>query len=249
MAAFIKQRQHHHNSSGQGGNQPPGNTQINLSQIQQGANQMMSSMTGGGQVQNQPMGMNQGLGMNQTQPGMGPQPMGMQQGMMQHQNQRFRPIHLQQQGGQFGGGAQFQQPAPPYQGNMVARGMTPGFQNNVNMGMRQPVAGGMMPGNMMNQQMLSQVRSPSPGMPVRSPNPAASPRPGPGMVQSPHHHMGQVGEDVNGTSGVMMLGQPTSMASNMNIQTSMMESSGGQVPQEPSSMTPQDQLSKFVETL
>ena len=93
---------------------------------------------------------------------------------------------------------------------------------------------------------------------------AASPRPGhPGMVQSPHnnsphHHMGggggQVGggEDVNGSTSVMMLGQQTSMASNMNIQTSMMDSTGGQGGaggQEAPSMTPQDQLSKFVETL
>ena len=250
MAAFIKQRQHHHNHSGAGGNQSPGNNQINLSQIQAGANQMMSSMTGGGgQVPQQNMAMQQGLGMQQGQGGVVPQGMGMQQqGMMQ---QRYRPIHLQQQTGQFGGGAQFQQPAPPYQGNMGPRGMNPGFQRDVGgMGMRQP-GPGMIQSNMMNQQMLAQVRSPSPGMPVRSPNPAASPRPVPGMVQSPHnnsphhpHMAGQVGED----SSVMMLGQQTSMASNMNIQTSMMESVSGQA-QEPPSMTPQDQLSKFVETL
>ena len=52
-------------------------------------------------------------------------------------------------------------------------------------------------------------------------------------------------DDVNGSTSVMMLGPQTSMSSNMNIQTSMMDSQS----QEPPSMTPQDQLSKFVETL
>ena len=289
MAAFIKQRQQTH-QTGQGGNQPP-NTQINISQLQQGASQMMSSMTSGG-VPNQNMGgmqqggpmagMQQGgggqVGMQQGGGGQGGAPgqpgMGMQQGMMQ---QRYRPINLQQHQGQFGAGggggaAQFQQPAPPYQtANMGGgpRGMNPGgFQRDAMGGMgdmRQPGPGGMMQSNMLNQQMLNQVRSPSPGMQSRSPNPAASPRPShPGMVQSPHnnspHHVGahmggggQVGgggEDVNGSTSVMMLGQQTSMASNMNIQTSMMDSTGGQGGgQEAPSMTPQDQLSKFVETL
>jgi hypothetical protein len=128
-------------------------------------------------------------------------------------------------------------------------------------GMMQQQQQGMM---QQQQQMLGQVRSPPPGMPVRSPNPAASPRmggmvPSPHAVPSPHHpHMGVGGgEDMNGghmppTSSHMMLGQPNSgggggggLGPNMSsLQGSMME---GQ--QEPPTMTPQDQLSKFVETL
>jgi hypothetical protein len=55
---------------------------------------------------------------------------------------------------------------------------------------------------------------------------------------------------MNGGSSHMMLGQPNSgggggMGPNMNMQGSMMDT--GQ--QEPPTMTPQDQLSKFVETL
>jgi len=251
MAAFIKQRQQ--NNTGTGGGPAPGPNQINI-------NQMMSNMTQSGAGPNQGMGMQQGgpSGMGGMNPGpVNPQggPI-MNQGMMgQQQQQRYRPIHLQQQQGQQQYNTQqFQQPAPPYQGAMGPRVINPGFQRD--MGMRQAVPGGMMQGGMMNQQMLNQVRSPSPGMPVRSPNPNASPRPVPGMVQSPHAnsphghpgHMGG-GDDVNGSTSVMMLGQQGGMGPNMNLQTSMMEGPGGGGGQEPASMTPQDQLSKFVETL
>merc|ERR1719362_387585 len=64
MAAFIKQRQAVHRDPAGLNQGPGGNNQINLSQIQAGANQMMSSMTGGGTPGGpQPnMGMQQGIG-------------------------------------------------------------------------------------------------------------------------------------------------------------------------------------------
>merc|ERR1719219_2583358 len=213
MAAFIKQRQNHHNSNGganAGAHSPSGPGQINMSQIQQGANQMINNMTAGtgggaggpgagpvgvpggvGGVPNPNMGgMNQGMGGMGQASGGGPQgPMGMNQGMMQQQQQQ------QQQSGQFGGppggggpGPGFQQPGPPgYQGGMgpggpqqqQQRGINPAaFQRDVvgNMvtGMRQQPNTGLMQTSMINQQMLSQVRSPSPGgMPptmLRSPS-------------------------------------------------------------------------------
>lgn len=272
MAAFIKQRQNQNHPDGQGGS----NSQI-INQLQQGASQMMNSMTSGqaggagpvpngppGSVPNQSMGgmppqgmMGQGgasggpvpqtmMGQGGGVPSQGPGPGGPQQGMMQQQQnmmqqQRYRPIHLQQQPGQFpgaggqGGPGQFQQPAPPqYQTSMGPRGMGYGQQ-----GMRQP---------MMNQQMFSQVRSPSPGgMPVRSPNPNASPRHPNPMGQSPHH-MQQMDD---GSNSHMMLGQNNSMGGGMSMQGSMqsMNDGSGQGGQDANSMTPQDQLSKFVETL
>lgn len=272
MAAFIKQRQNQ-TPDGQGGQ---GTSQI-INQLQQGASQMMNSMTSGqsgvagpGGIPNGPSGSvpNQSMGGMPTQGMMGgaaggpvPQtmmgqgggvpsggPPGPQQGMMQQQQgmmqqQRYRPIHLQQQPGQFpgagggGGPGQFQQPAPPqYQTSM---GGPPRGMGNYGQGMRQP---------MMNQQMFSQVRSPSPGgMPVRSPNPNASPRPPHAMGQSPHH-MQQMDD---GSNSHMMLGQNNSMGGGMGMQGSMagMDGSGGQGGQDANSMTPQDQLSKFVETL
>ena len=192
---------------------------------------------GGGPMNNQGM-MSQGVppqGMMQGHPG--------PPGMMQQQRYG-RPIHLQQQTNQFpgaGGGppGQFQQPAPPqYTGGMGPRGVGMGQYGQ---GMRQP---------MMNQQMFSQVRSPSPGMPVRSPNPNASPRP-PHMVQSPHanspHHMQQMDD---GSNSHMMLGQNNSMGGGMGgMQGGMSMDTSNQGGQEGNSMTPQDQLSKFVETL
>ena len=186
MAAFIKQRAQQQQQNQQGGAQVPGGQGG-----AQGGPQMMPQQ-GGVQPQMQMQGMpnqgqQQGMMVQQQQQGMAPQqmaqavgqPQQQQQQMQQQHQQRYRAIHLQQQQqqqGNFQQGQQqggFQQPAPPYQ----RMGM-PGNQGGQFGG-----GGGMMQGGPMAQQMLSQVRSPPPGMPVRSPQAGASPRPGqPGQM-------------------------------------------------------------------
>jgi len=272
MAAFIKQRATnqqpgHPGSGGQAGNQGTNQIINQLAGSLQGQGPTGPGAPGGPNVPNQNIGpmppqgmMGQGgpgpagqsmMGQGGPGPGGGQPQQGMMQqpGMMQQQ-QRYRPIHLQQQPGQFPGGGgqpgQFQQPAPPQyqvQGNMGPRMGSYGPQ-----GMRQPG-----PGAMMNQQMFSQVRSPSPGgMPVRSPNPGQSPRPPPhaAMVQSPHanspHHM----QMDDGSNSHMMLGQNNSMGGGMGgMQGGMGGMDGSGQGDQTNNMTPQDQLSKFVETL
>jgi hypothetical protein len=128
-------------------------------------------------------------------------------------------------------------------------------------------ASGMMPPlPPQAQQMLSQVRSPPPvvgGMPVRSPQPGASPRPPGGVagvqmihsprnqpMQSPRHVQQQMGDDMGGQ---MMLGQQNQMnlqAAGLGMQVAGGVGGPGQDQDgQQNTMTPQDQLSKFVETL
>lgn len=258
MAAFIKQRtlqQQNQSGGANAGNQQQGM----MGQGQPGPmNNQGNNPMGGGQAIGQVMGqqgMQQGQQQQQMVGGGGGQPMNQQQMMQQ---QRFRTVHLQQQqqqmGGNFNNPGNFQAPAPPYS---RAMGMNSG---QFNPGMMQQ---GMMSSQNPGQQMLAQVRSPPPGsvgMAVRSPQPGIVARPG--MIQSPRnqptpsprHPMGG-GDDMG--SSQMMLGQPGgSNSGQMGMQgaPSLMQGQGGpggnpdqDGPQ--STMTPQDQLSKFVETL
>ena len=273
MAAFIKQRtqQQQQQQQNQGGNNAGGNQQP------AGGGMMVQGPMGPGmgnqmQQQQQPM-------MQQNQQGMPQQQQMNNPGMMQPQ--RYRAIHLQQQQqpGNFqpqNPGGNFQQPAPPY-----SRMMGPGGAAGGGGQFQQMPAQGMMGGNAAAQQMLSQVRSPPPGsMPVRSPQPNASPRPP--MIHSPRnqpipsprhpmqqHQQGQQQDDGMG-GGNMMLGlqggggggppgPPTGGnqmgPGGMNVQQgpNMQNQDGsGGAPgggAAGSTMTPQDQLSKFVETL
>jgi E1A/CREB-binding protein len=240
MAAFIKQRAQQQQQQSQGG------------APQQGANQNMGkpgmqNLSGQGAAG----AMNQtGMLMGNQQQGAMVQPMNSHP--MMHQQQRYRAIQLQQQqqvgppgaGGNFQSGG-FQQPAPPYNRGQFG-------PPNMMGGMLPPNSG---PGN--PQQMLAQVRSPPPGvggLPVRSPQPGPSPRqpmamiPSPRNMQSPRHpHMGP-GDD-SGTSQ-MLLGGPSGGQMGPGGGGMVMQGGGmGDNDNGQNAMTPQDQLSKFVETL
>jgi E1A/CREB-binding protein len=275
MAAFIKQRAQQQQQNQQGGTAIAaggGGGQVQVSNqggqqvLQQAQVQMQGMPNQQAQVQMQGMSNQQQINQQQQQqqqPGM------MQQQQMQQQHQaRYRAIHLQQQQQQQGnfqqqgptGQGNFQQPAPPYQRMPL-----------------NPQGGQFPPQNMMAaQQMLSQVRSPPPGvagMPVRSPQANASPRPGqmihsPRMqpIPSPRHPMGGPGGDdgMGGSSQMMMTsGNQGGGNQQMNLQGVGMPQQqgpgpggaggggppGGDQDGPGSTMTPQDKLSKFVETL
>ena len=142
---------------------------------------------------------------------------------------------------------------------MMGGGPPGGFNQGQMMG------GGQMMGNPA-QQILSQVRSPPPGgLGIRSPQAGVGPR---GMIHSPRipsprgHPGQQPGMDDMSGNG-MMLGQPGQQGNpqqqgQMGGQMGMNMQGGpggpGGKPQggndgSDNTMTPQDQLSKFVETL
>merc|ERR1719229_1510887 len=114
--------------------------------------------------------------------------------------------------------------------------------------------GGMMQGGSMAQQMLSQVRSPPPGMPVRSPQAGASPRPGqpgqmihsPRMQPIPSPRQPMVGPGGPGDASGMAGGAGSEMVAGPGGNQMAMQQQPGP---DQGQITPQDQLSKFVETL
>jgi len=177
------------------------------------------------------------------------QPPQQQQQMMQQQ--RYRNIQLQQQQQQqqqqqtqnFGN---FQQPAPPYPGAMrPGNAQGPGQYGGPNM--MQNAMGGHGPQtsvSMAAQQMLAQVRSPN-APNVRSPGPRVPmhgmPGMSPRMQQSPRHPNQPLLPD----DGLMLSQQGGPQPPN---QGGGPGGPGGPGDQD-NGMTPQDQLSKFVDTL
>jgi len=251
MAAFLKQRnqqQQQQQQQQQGGQGVPVGGPGGASQGGPLQQQQVVTSTGG--PQGAPQGMMQ-QGPPQMQPG---QPQ--QQQMMPQQQPRYRSVQLQQQQAQqpqpnqFG---QFQQPAPPY------RPMGPGGQPRApqyggpNM-MHQGMGPGMGPQSsvsMAAQQMLAQVRSPPPN--VRSPGPRGPPMVGPmgmaspRMQQSPNRHPNPM-DDMG--SSQMMLGQGQGPPGAPVPQGGPPGQGNGDPDNgQNSGMTPQDQLSKYVETL
>ena len=222
MAAFIKQRaQANQNQGGQGGQpQGPGGPQGPQGQNPQG--QVVQANQPQQQIMQQPQ-----------QPQLQPQ-----QPQQMMQQQRYRNIQLQQQQ-QFQQG-QFQQPAPPYRPmagqpgqpqygapNMMHQNMGPqmGQQNSVNV-----------------QQMLAQVRSPPPN--VRSPGPR-----GPGMPMGmPRHPNPNQMQDDMGSSQILLAQGQGQVQGQVQGQGQQGQNPGDNEGQN-SGMTPQDQLSKYVETL
>ena len=221
------------NQQGQPGQQPqPGMQQQPGQPGQSGQGQVMTSQP------QQPMQMG-------GQPQMGGN-MAPQQPPQMMQQQRYRNIQLQQQQQQqtqnFGN---FQQPAPPYPGAMRPGGAPQGGQYGGPNMMHQGGMGGPQTSvSMAAQQMLAQVRSP-PGPPnVRSPGPRGpmgmgmqpSPR---GMQPSPRHPQPQLDDTMLSHNVGHPVGQP-----GQGGQGGPGDSDNGQT-----GMTPQDQLSKYVETL
>ena len=257
MAAFIRQQammqQQQH--GGQGGPQPLA--------AGGGHGQQQPGMPGQGQPgQGQPQGQSQVMTssaqqppMQMGQPQMGgnmpPQQQPPQQQQQMMQQQRYRNIQLQQQQQQqqqqqtqnFGN---FQQPAPPYPGAMrPGNAQGPGQYGGPNM--MQNAMGGHGPQtsvSMAAQQMLAQVRSPN-APNVRSPGPRVPmhgmPGMSPRMQQSPRHPNQPLLPD----DGLMLSQQGGPQPPN---QGGGPGGPGGPGDQD-NGMTPQDQLSKFVDTL
>ncbi len=224
MAAFLKQRNQHNQQQ-----------QLQQQQQQQQGQQGPQGQAGVNPQQQQQQMMQVPQQQQQMQPQGPPPPQ-----MMQQAQPRYRSVQLQQQQQppqqpqqNFG---QFQQPAPPY-----PQQRQQGQYGNM---MIQPQMGMQNQAQMSAQQLLAQVRSPPPN--VRSPGPRGPPMGGPmgmaspRMTQSPRHP---------NPMDEMMLGQGPQ---NSQVQ-GQVQGPGGQGPDpdngQGSGTTPQDMLSKYVETL
>uniref|UniRef100_A0A1B6BX87 histone acetyltransferase n=1 Tax=Clastoptera arizonana TaxID=38151 RepID=A0A1B6BX87_9HEMI len=233
MAAFIKQRQvfaqQQQPQQQQQGGPPPQPQQLqHMMNQQQNQQQNRIHMQMINQPTNQPQ---QSLQMGQ-QAWFKHQLLGIQQRQQQQQ-------HQQQQQQQFQGGyAPPQQRLPALRGYGQQHGF-PGDQGQYPVKPTPPPVPspqGVMgpPGISVQQQQLMSVRSPPP---IRSPQPNQSPRPVPSPrnqpVPSPHHDLGGPSE--------MMLSQLGSAGSGLPP--------APPPPPDTNDLTPQDQLSKFVEQL